>query len=202
MRAILKYIKRILRKDKQKDKPKGFEWIDGEDADDDEVSVPLPMFYEGDTVLLWNPYEGGFIIEDFFAMEPERYRVLDVKYDKQQEVFRYKLERLGGTAINETDVLSDEDGVALWISEEWLSLPSVTNYASKEASELRIRVDLDAAMERLEGNLAIRDMEEDLRSREIDRMLDLMNEGTEEERKEAEKELRRLTAEGKSNGNV
>ena len=197
MRAILKYIKRILRKDKQKDKPKGFEWIDGEDADDDEVSVPLPMFYEGDTVQLWNPYEGGFIIEDFFAMEPERYRVLDVKYDKQQEVFRYKLERLGGTVINETDVLSDEDGVALWISEEWLSLPSVTNYASKEASELRVRDDLAAEKERLEGEMAISDMEADLRSREIDRMLDIMNEGTEEERKEAEKELRRLTAEGK-----
>lgn len=193
MRTILKYIKRILRKDKQKDKPKGFEWIDGEDADDDEVSVPLPMFYEGDTVQLWNPYEGGFIIEDFFAMEPERYRVLAVKYDMKQEVFRYKLERLGGTDINETDVLSDEDGVALWISEEWLSLPSVTNYASKEASELHNRIDLDAAMERLEGKLAIRDMEEDLRSREIDRMLDIMNEGTEEEQEMAKEELRRIT---------
>jgi len=193
MRAILKYIKRILRKDKQKDKPKGFEWIDGEDADDDEVSVPLPMFYEGDTVQLWNPYEGGFIIEDFFAMEPERYRVLDVKYDKQQEVFRYKLERLGGTVINETDVLSDEDGVALWISEEWLSLPSVTNYASKEASELRVRDDLAAEKERLEGEMAISDMEADLRSREIDRMLDIMNEGTEEEQEMAKEELRRIT---------
>lgn len=193
MRTILKYIKRILRKDKQKDKPKGFEWIDGEDADDDEVSVPLPMFHEGDTVQLWNPYEGGFIIEDFFAMEPERYRVLDVKYDKKQEVFRYKLERLGGTVINETDVLSDEDGVALWISEEWLSLPSVTNYASKEASELHIRIDLDAEKERLEGEMAIRDMESDLRSREIDRMLDLMNEGTEEEQEMAKEELRRIT---------
>lgn len=193
MRTILKYIKRILRKDKQKDKPKGFEWIDGEDADDDEVSVPLPMFHEGDTVQLWNPYEGGFIIEDFFAMEPERYRVLAVKYDMKQEVFRYKLERLGGTDINETDVLSDEDGVALWISEEWLSLPSVTNYASKEASELHTRIDLDAAMERLEGKLAIRDMEEDLRSREIDRMLDIMNEGTEEEQEMAKEELRKIT---------
>src|SRR5690625_1059207 len=193
MRTILKYIKRILRKDKQKDKPKGFEWIDGEDADDDEVSVPLPMFHEGDTVQLWNPYEGGFIIEDFFAMEPERYQVLAVKYDMKQEVFRYKLERLGGTAINETDVLSDEDGVALWISEEWLSLPSVTNYASKEASELHNRIDWDAAIERLEGKLAIRDMEEDLRSREIDRMLDIMNEGTEEEQEMAKEELRRIT---------
>lgn len=161
---------------------KGFEWVDGEEAEAEEE--PMPMFYVGDSVNLYSPYEGEFISQDFFAMEPERYEIDGVDYDHKQKVFRYSLK-------GQVDEL---DGRKLWYSEEWLSLPVVSSFVSKkiidepEGSLLMQKGDL-------EDRILSRSIEEDLREREIDRFLDIMRNGTAEERRQAEEELRRITSE-------
>lgn len=159
---------------------KGFEWVDGEE-DEEAEEEPMPMFRSGeDEVVLYNPYEGEFMSMDFLSFEPERYRVIDVDYDADDKVFRYRLD----------DGTGDLDDV--WYSEDWLSLPTVSRFVTKKVDVER---DLVVRKGMIEDAIIGRSLEEDLREREIDRFLDNMRNGTEEERKQAEAELRRITSE-------
>ena len=156
---------------------KGFEWVDGEEAEAEEE--PMPMFRAGeDEVVLYNPYEGEFMSMDFLSFEPERYRVIDVDYDADDKVFRYRLD----------DGTGDLDDV--WYSEDWLSLPTVSRFVTKKVDVER---DLVVRKGMIEDAIIGRSLEEDLREREIDRFLDLLRTGNAEERKAAEKELRKLS---------
>lgn len=168
-------------------------WIDGEDSG--ETEKPMPMFYVGDTVVLYNPYEGAFMTMDFLSLDPERYRVVDVAYDEEEKVFRYKLEDGG----------EDDVGDELWYSEDWLSLPTVTKFTRVIAEETNTITKINPGgitMEAIntEGAILAKAMadtlDDDLRKREIDRFLDLLRTGNAEERKAAEKELRKITTEG------
>src|SRR5690606_7071436 len=106
MNAIITYIKRILRikspTEEHAKGTKGFVWIDGEETDEEAELPPKPMFRVGeDEVVLYNPYEGVFMTVDFLSMEPERYRVVDVAYDEEEKVFRYKLEDGGEDGVGD-----------------------------------------------------------------------------------------------------
>lgn len=210
MNGIIVYLRSLIRKRSIPKSGEGFQWIDGEGSDKPtEESGPLPMFYEGDIVQLFNPYEGGFMITGMFSIEPERYRIVDVDYDGEQKVFRYKLEDVsggedefgGGLAEIGEEFYDDYISEDLWYSEEWLSLPTVTNFASRRESEsegdaltdLTVRIDMEEQKERLEDAMTVKSVENELKEREIDRMLDLYRNGDAEERKAAEKELRKLT---------
>lgn len=197
MNVIITYIKRILRikspTEEHAKGTKGFVWIDGEETDEEAELPPKPMFRVGeDEVVLYNPYEGAFMTMDFLSMEPERYRVVDVAYDEDEKVFRYKLEDGG----------EDDRGDELWYSEDWLSLPTVTKFTRVIAEETNTITKIKPGgytMEAInaEGAILAKAMadtlDDDLRKREIDRFLDLLRTGNAEERKAAEKELRKLT---------
>lgn len=194
MNAIIMYIKRILRIEPKQD---GITWISAEEDEEEAEIPPKPMFRVGeDEVVLYNPYEGAFMTMDFLSMEPERYRVVDVAYDEDEKVFRYELD----------DGTGDLEDV--WYSEDWLSLPTVTSFTKwepdlteKPINESKIKpggITMEAI--NAEGAILAKAMadtlDDDLRKREIDRFLDLLRTGNAEERKAAEKELRKLTAEG------
>ena len=196
MNAIITYIKRILRIEPKQD---GITWISAEeDSEDDEEAEeaseplpPMPMFPKGDTVVLYNPYEGGFIVTEIFAMEPTRFTVVESKYDADEKVFRYRLE---STVEDDEYVEPDE-----WYSEEWLSLPTVSSFVrTREPAGIKIEKE-ELTMEAINAEGAILakaladTLDDDLRMREIDRFLDLYRTGTAEERKVAERELRKLT---------
>ena len=187
MNVIITYIKRILR---IKPKQDGITWIsadEDEETDEGDELPPKPMFRGGeDEVVLYNPYEGAFMTMDFLSMEPERYRVVDVAYDEEEKVFRYKLD----------DGMDDLEGI--WYSEDWLSLPTVTKFMRVIAEETNTNTKINPGgitMEAINAENAIlaKAMDDDLKAREIDRFLDLLRTGNVEERKAAEKELRRLT---------
>ena len=189
MNVIITYIKRILRIKPKQDE--GVRWISAEEDGEEEAESlpPKPMFRVGeDEVVLYNPYEGAFMMMDFLSMEPERYRVVGVAYDEDEKVFRYKLEDGG----------EDDEGDELWYSEDWLSLPTVTKFTRVVMEESKIKpggITMEAI--NAEGAILAKAMadtlDDDLRKREIDRFLDLLRTGNAEERKAAEKELRKLT---------
>ena len=158
------------------------QWIDGEYYDEEETD-PLPMFRVGDEVNLYNPYEGMHMITDYESLEPERFVIDGVEFDSKDGVYRYSFE---GEV--------DENGEKLWYSEEWLSLPAVSRFVTKKAQIPENIVEEAITMEEkaVESEVLSRQMDEDLRNREIDRFLDLYRNGTMEEREAAEKELRRI----------
>lgn len=183
MNTILTIVRKLVGIRKVPKKGEGFEWIDGEDSDED-IEEPLPMFYVGDYVQLYNPYEGGFMSLEYDLLEPERREIVEVDYDNNEKVFRYRLADIYG-----------EDTDDLWYSEEWLSLPSVTTFTSRRhtVSVSDIEINLEDQQTELEDAIVIKSLENELKEREIDRLLDVMNEGTAEERKVAEEELRKMT---------
>ena len=181
MNTIITFVRKLVGTRKVPKKSEGFEWIDGDEGD---IPEPLPMFYVGDFVQLYNPYEGGFMSMEFDTVEPERREIIEYDYDTYESVFRYRLADIDG-----------EDTDELWYSEEWLSLPSVTSFASRRrtVSVSAAEIDLDEQQTKLEDAIVIRSIENELKEREIDRLLDVMNEGTEEERKAAEESLREMS---------
>lgn len=193
MNVIITYIKRILRIKPKQDE--GVRWISAEEDGEEEAESlpPKPMFRVGeDEVVLYNPYEGAFMTMDFLSLDPERYRVVDVAYDEDEKVFRYKLEDGG----------EDDVGDELWYSEEWISLPTVSSYVRTEVNtefnptgEITLK-DMMGKWAEVEVAILSRAMDDDLRKREIDRFLDLLRTGNAEEREAAENELRKITTEG------
>jgi hypothetical protein len=145
----------------------GIKWIgsDGKEIEAEEVEIESGnMFFVGDRVLLFSPYtEQLFVSEDEF--DPPKFEILEVGYDEEDDVWRYRLDR---GMRNE------------WYSEEWLSLPMATEFVK---NGLPKRVDID---EIIGGQL---------RDLEIGRLLDIISNGTPEERKQAEEALTVLTEE-------
>lgn len=197
MNAIITYIKRILRiKSPTEEHAKGtkdFVWIDGEETDEEAELPSKPMFLKGDTVVLYNPYTELYIAEEWDAIEPTRYEVGYVDYDEEDGVFRYKLARIDGEGTEE----DSED----WYAEEWVRYPLAPTFYKQRQKYTIDLIDLitgGITMEAINAENAIlaKAMDDDLKAREIDRFLDLLRTGNAEERKAAEKELRKLTAEG------
>ena len=162
------------------------QWIDGEDHDVEETD-PLPMFWVGDEVNLYNPYEGMHMIADNESLEPERFVIDGVEFDSKDGVYRYSFE---GEV--------DENGEKLWYSEEWLSLPVVSRFVTKKVliPENIVEGAITMIEKAIESEVLSRQLDEDLRNREIDRFLAVYRNGTTEEREAAEKELRRITEGG------
>lgn len=185
--AIISYIKRIFQSKKKSDNDSlnsfGVKWFDGEESDKpSEEETPLPMFYVGDEVQLYNPYEGVFLTLQDETLEPERHTIVAYDYDAEQKVFRYKLE----------NGEEDDGGNTMWYSEDWLSLPTITTFTRVKETDTA-KEELSMKMTELEGEILTKALDDELKGREIDRFLDMLREGNAEERKAAEKELRKLT---------
>lgn len=150
-----------------------------------EEETPLPMFYVGDNVLIYSPYTAEFLTQEW-NISPDYFEVTAVKYDEEQEVFRYQLK----------DGEPDD-----WYSEDWLSLPAATSFIREWVTldDTEIGGDLMEQKTELEGEILTKALDDELKGREIDRFLDMLREGDAEEREAAEKELRKLT-ESKTRG--
>jgi len=104
-----------MKRKRNHDKP-SFTWIDGEDVltektkKETKKAEPAPMFYVGDEVILYSPYTAEFYTKEY-GFAPELYVVTEVRYDEEEEVFRYLLK---GQLPYE------------WYSEDWISLPVET----------------------------------------------------------------------------
>lgn len=143
-----------------------FEWISAEDEDVE----PLPMFYEGDELHLFNPYMGA-MYSDTDVGAPSTYVVKDVRYDDQDEVFRYKLE-----------------GEDEWVSEDWLSLPIYSKFKRE------LTVDITEQLVNAERKILGKALDDFAKGAEIDRLLDVMNSDVSEGVRQAAKDrLRELT---------
>lgn len=180
-------------------------WIDGEepegeDSEDVEDTEPLPMFREGDSLMLYNPYTNEFVTDSWGYVgeveEPEMFVVEKVRYDADESVFRYRLQDYPG-----------------WVSEEWLSLRPVSRFISidDEIYDMSVGVgkatpdlldDLyeaaESAMDKIEYKAITDAMDDMARQATIDRCLDVILSGTESEKGEAMRLLGELTAEGGS----
>lgn len=150
---------------------KGFSWISAEGEAEPE---PLPMFYEGDRVHIFEPYSGALVSDGETAVGPTLYEIESVQYDVEDEVFRYKLE-----------------GEDEWVSEDWLSLPFYSEF-KKEMSDVAAEV-LSVKKDELEFAIIGKAMDDFAKGAEIDRLLDVMNEGSAEERAEALEKLRKIS---------
>lgn len=154
-------------------------WIDY-DIEDEETPEPKPMFYVGDTVLLYSPYTAEFYKKEW-RVAPETYEVVDYKYDEDEEVFRYKL----------------SERPFEWYSEDWLSLPTATTFVKKD-TPIKSAGELTATPEMLLSESLIISKVLDGYAREftVDTLLDRMNNGTAEEKAEAKRQLHELKAKG------
>ena len=75
-------------------------WISADDPNE-------PIFAEGEYVVTFNPYTNDYAIVDF-DFSPLYFKITDVRFDEDDEMFRYKL---GGNRD--------------WFAEEWLMKPMV-----------------------------------------------------------------------------
>lgn len=162
-----------------------FDW-DYEEETDEDITEPLPMFFEGDSVILYNPYDDEFFSRKWALYDPERYVITNIDYDRQEGVFRYLLKD-GGT---------DADGHDLWYSEDWLSLPPKTAFVTKRIPIAKVET-VTPEMSEAERRILEKALDDDLREREIDRLLDRLkwaiDNGTDEEIAEYKRQLRKLT---------
>lgn len=151
-----------------------FEWISAED----EETEPLPMFYEGDELHLFNPYMGA-MYSDTDVGAPSTYVVKDVRYDDQDEVFRYKLE-----------------GEDEWVSEDWLSLPMYSKFKRELETEIN-PMELTINMGELERKILGKALDDSAKQTQVDTLLDRLNwalgNGTGEEISECKRQLQKLT---------
>lgn len=156
---------------------KGFQWISaaGEEQDE-EQSEPLPMFYVGDEVHLFDPHTGA-LYYDHDEMGPALYRITEVRYDEQDEVFRYQLE-----GLSELD----------WISEDWLSLPFYSKF-KRTLAKVPEKSEVTPEMAEMERRILHKALDDAAKKREIDRLLDVMNHGTDAEKKAAKDQLKEIT---------
>lgn len=147
-----------------------FEWVS---ADEDEETEPLPMFYEGDELHLFNPYMGA-MYSDTDVGAPSTYVVKDVRYDDQDEVFRYKLE-----------------GEDEWVSEDWLSLPIYSKFKRE------LTVDITEQLVNAERKILGKALDDSAKQTQVDTLLDRLNwamdNGTGEEISECKRQLQKLT---------
>lgn len=192
LRNLFEYVRSIIKPVKVDE----LVWINGEETEEaDEESTeeelpPKPMFPKGDTVVLYNPYTELYIAEEWDAIEPTRYEVEYVDYDEEDGVFRYKLARIDGEGTEE----DSED----WYAEDWVRYPLAPTFykqRQKYTIDLTDLITGGITMEVInaENAILVKAVDDDLRKREIDRFLDLLRTGNAEERKAAEKELRKLT---------
>ena len=178
-----------MKRKRNHDKP-SFTWIDGEEVGEIEPTAePAPMFYVGDEVILYSPYTAEFYTKEY-GFAPELYVVTEVRYDEEEEVFRYLLK---GQLPYE------------WYSEDWISLPVETamirditrditrdiGKAPKPAGDTTT----GATAEVTEAERAILAKWLDGLSREqtIDRCLDVLKSGNEPEKAEARRLLAEIT---------
>lgn len=142
-----------------------------------------PMFEVGDEVLIYSPYEDGYYAQ-FDSLSPTVYEISDVKYDNEENVYRYRL-------VN--DPLIDMYGK--WISEDWLSLPIHTTFIrnlNEKKSEYN-RVNPTPEMIEAERKIIDKAMDDMARKATVDALLDRMNAGD----AEAERELAELITKNK-----
>ena len=150
---------------KKKEEPNGFEWYDGDDEEEEEVP-PSPKYAIGDELNLYNPFMHSILVRAE-TRTPEHYTVIAIRLDELDGVFRYKLK--------------DYDNLE-WVSEDWLTRPVVSSFTRKFPEDLDIDFHYLTEMH-----------EEQAKIREIDRLLDVMNTGTDEEKAEAKHRLKELT---------
>ena len=179
--AVASYI--TVKKLTQPDKPKlNVTWISAEEAEpeaeaEERPDEILPMFYIGDSVNKYDPHMGALYYE-YEDEGPAYYEITDVRYDDEDEVFRYNLDG------NELD----------WISEDWLSLPMSTKFSKRFANIERGGDEMEKIPEMVdaERKLLEKSLDESARQTQIDFLLDRMNSGTEAERAEAERQLAKI----------
>ena len=177
--ALASYL--TTRKLAQSTPKKDVEWISGEA---EEVEEPLPMFYEGDNVLIYSPYTAEFVTSEW-NVAPEMYEIVGVNYDEEEEVFRYLLE---GGGSNE------------WYSEDWLSLPTTTTFIREWVTNEDYnpgREELTMKMEEIEQTILSKALDDSAKKTQIDYLLDRMNaakkDGKTGEVTEIERQLAEIT---------
>ena len=177
--ALASYL--TTRKLAQSTPKKDVEWISGEA---EEVEEPLPMFYEGDNVLIYSPYTAEFVTSEW-NVAPEMYEIVGVNYDEEEEVFRYLLE---GGGSNE------------WYSEDWLSLPTTTTFIREWVPNEDYnpgREELTMKMEEIEQTILSKALDDSAKKTQIDYLLDRMNaakkDGKTGEVTEIERQLAEIT---------
>lgn len=186
--ALASYL--TTRKLTQQPPKKGFEWISGEAEEGEEE--PLPMFYEGDVVQLYNPYEGAFMTTGMFALEPGRYKVAASEYDLEEDIFRYKLDGV-------PEEFEGESGADVWYSEDWLSLPTTTTFTKVSRKVNPGREELTMKMEEIEQSILSKALDDSAKQTQIDYLLDRMNAAKENGKAEEVAEIERQLAEITSN---
>ena len=182
--ALASYL--TTRKLTQQASKKDVEWISGEAEETKEPfpKEPLPMFYEGDSVLIYSPYTAEFVTSEW-DVAPEMYEIVGVNYDEEEEVFRYLLE---GGGSNE------------WYSEDWLSLPTTTTFIREWVPKEDFnpgREELTMKMEEIEQSILSKALDDSAKQTQIDYLLDRMNsakkDGKAGEVAEIERQLAEIT---------
>ncbi|WP_077297376.1 hypothetical protein [Virgibacillus pantothenticus] len=143
-----------------------------------------PMYEVGNEVFIYNPYEDGYYAQ-YDNVSPTLYEIIDVKYDDEEGVYRYRLENGSPTD---------------WYSEDWLSLPIHTTFIrnlNEKKSEYN-RVNPTPEMIEAERKIIDKAMDDMARKATVDALLDRMNAGDAEERREAMRKLSELTTKEES----
>jgi hypothetical protein len=178
---FLRKVKSIFSKDHEN----GYEMYDGSLEDSSGIDEPTPRFFVGDEVHIYNPYVGAIYADDKTRV-PFTYKIVESKFDDVDKIFRYKLE--GPHKLD-------------WVSEDWVTLPTVSSFTKKfdenstkldeyeKCGKIELSPESLAAEKKLMGRL----LEEQARIRSIDRLLDIVNDGTESEKEDALRQLKELT---------
>lgn len=174
---------RVGRNGKQAAEPKEMtaeeslvQWISAEEERQENAE---PMYVEGDTVVTINPYTFDYAIVDLDNMTPLYYAVQTVKYDEADKTHRYWLK-----------------GEDEWFSEDWLDWAPFPVMAKEEIEAVAYaEEDVKMTKELTESSAELLGaaLDEQARKQQVDSLLDVMNEGTPEEKAEAARVLKEIT---------
>lgn len=169
----------ITRRKQKAPAPSTFEWISADEPKErPNPDEPMPMFYVGDAVILYSPYTAEFFTNEW-QLSPIVYEITDVKYDEDDEVFRYRLKN---------------GAPADWYSEDWLSLPSETAFIKQGGrGDAEEEQTITPEFIEMESRILSKHFDDQARKATIDMHLDAMNKGTPEEKVEAERLLAEMT---------